>query len=227
MDDRGSAPGAPHPFDAVIFDMDGVLIDSEWCYYLQLKEYAQELGIEVSEEELRGQVGQSFQSFCDLMIDWQARAGHPGMGVDEVMERYADWVEAHPIDYAAILNPGAGETLRELSRRGVRRALASSSPMVNIEAVLCACDLRDAFEVIVSGEQFQESKPTPEIYLHTLDRLGLPAARCCCVEDSVPGIAAGKAAGLFTIAKREERFGFSQEAADLIIDELPDLLTLA
>lgn len=82
--------------------------------------------------------------------------------------------------------------------------------MVSIEEVLNACGLSDAFEYVVSGEQFKESKPEPDIYLHALDLLGLPANRCCCVEDSVPGITAGKRAGLTVIAKREERFGFSQ-----------------
>ena len=80
---------------------------------------------------------------------------------------------------------------------------------------------------MVSGEQFKESKPEPDIYLHALDLLGLPAVRCCCVEDSVPGITAGKRAGLTVIAKREERFGFSQDAADKIIDQLPELLELS
>ena len=84
--------------------------------------------------------------------------------------------------------------------------------------------LSGKFEPIVSGEQFHESKPDPEIYLHTLDLLGLPAGACCCIEDSVYGIAAGRAAGLTVIAKREERFGFSQEGADRIIDAIPDLL---
>ena len=77
----------------------------------------------------------------------------------------------------------------------------------------------------MSGEQFKESKPEPDIYLHALDLLGLPANRCCFVEDSVPGI--GKRAGLTVIAKREERFGFSQDAADKIIDQLPELLALS
>ena len=99
--------------------------------------------------------------------------------------------------------------------------------MVSIEEGLNACGLSDAFEYVVSGEQFKESKPEPDIYLHALDLLGLPANRCCCVEDSVPGITAGKRAGLTVIAKREERFGFSQDAADKIIDQLPELLTLS
>lgn len=96
--------------------------------------------------------------------------------------------------------------------------------MDNIVDVLGQCGIADAFEAIVSGEQFHESKPNPEIYLHTLDVLGLPASACCCVEDSVYGIEAGKRAGLTVVAKREERFGFSQDEADVIIDAIPDLL---
>ena len=99
--------------------------------------------------------------------------------------------------------------------------------MSNILLVLEVCGLSDAFELVTSGEQFHESKPNPEIYLHTLENLGLPAGDCCCVEDSVPGITAGKAAGLTVFAKREDRFGFTQEAADHIIDAIPDLLEAA
>lgn len=63
--------------------------------------------------------------------------------------------------------------------------LPARLPMDSIEEVLNACGLSDAFEYVVSGEQFKESKPEPDIYLHALDLLGLPANRCCCVEDSV------------------------------------------
>lgn len=215
-----------YPFSAVIFDMDGVLVDTEWFYWQELVDYAAYLGIEVSREELLGQIGQSFDYFCNLMMNWQQRAGQDPGSPGEAVDRYNEWVANYPCDYAELLNPGAAETLAGLARRGVRCALASSSPSVNIEAVLSACDLAGSFEVVVSGEEFQESKPDPEIYLYTLGRLGLPAEECCCVEDSVPGIAAGKAAGLYTVAKREERFGFSQDGADLIIDELSDLLEL-
>ena len=87
--------------------------------------------------------------------------------------------------------------------------LPARLPSVSIEEVLNACGLSDAFEYVVSGEQFKESKPEPDIYLHALDLLGLPANRCCCVEAfRLPGITAGKRAGLTVIAKREERFGF-------------------
>ena len=153
--------------------------------------------------------------------------GGVDLSPEEAEARYDAWAAVHPADYAALLNPGVRETVVELKGLGVRVALASSSPMDNIMHVLEVCGLSDAFEHVTSGEQFLESKPNPEIYLHTLDLLGLPATSCCCVEDSVPGIAAGKAAGLTVIAKREDRFGFSQELADAVVDSIADILALS
>ena len=220
-----AVPPASFPFRAVIFDMDGVIVDTEAYYTEELGAYARYLGIEVSRDELNEQVGKSHQDFCALMVDWLGRAGRTAT-VAKALDAYEAWVADKPCDYAALLNPGAAETFAGLRERGVRVALASSSPLANIHTVLKACGLEGAFEVITSGEQFEQSKPDPEIYLHTLDVLGLPASACCCVEDSVPGITAGKAAGLTVIAKREKRFGFSQDAADVIIDQLPDVLKL-
>ena len=157
------------------------------------------------------------------------------MSPEEAEARYDAWAAVHPADYAALLNPGVRETVAELKGLGVRVALASSSPMDNIMHVLEVCGLSDAFEHVTSGEQFLESKPNPEIYLHTLDLLGLPATSCCCVEDSVPGIAAGKArsASCGPGARHHQpgnpgdRFGFSQELADAVVDSIADILALS
>ena len=213
------------PFTAVIFDMDGVLIDSEFYYWRQLRDFCDDNGIDVTDDELNAQVGASHQSFRRMLKGWFERLGS-NFTVDEAEQAFYDWSADRPMRFRDLLNPGVYETITALKDAGVRVALASSSPMVNIKRVLRECDLTDAFEVIVSGEQFHESKPEPDIYLHTLDCLGLSAEECCCVEDSVPGITAGKRAGLTVIAKREERFGFSQEAADRIIDAIPDLLAI-
>lgn len=181
--------------------------------------------MEVSHEELLELVGASVKQDRANMLKWFTRSG---ISIDaegiEMLE--GAWWQGRDIDYATLLNPGVKETLIELGRRGVRLALASSSSHRNIARVLADCGLGGFFEVVTSGEQFHESKPNPEIYLHTLESLGLSAIDCCCVEDSLPGIAAGRAAGLTVIAKREERFGFTQDAADAIIDSIPDVLDL-
>lgn len=214
------------PFAAVIFDMDGVIVDSEKFYLDTLARLFEAEGIEVPFEDLCVTVGASYKDFKRNLVRWFELGGEH-LAEEEALARYNVWEERNQPDFAALLNHGVVETIAELKRRGVRVALASSSPMSNILLVLEACGLSDAFELVTSGEQFHESKPNPEIYLHTLENLGLPAGDCCCVEDSVPGITAGKAAGLTVFAKREDRFGFTQEAADRIIDAIPDLLEAA
>lgn len=214
------------PFAAVIFDMDGVIVDTEKFYLGTLAKLFEAEGIEVPFEDLCVTVGASYKDFKRNLVRWFELGGEH-LAEEEALARYNVWEERNQPDFAALLNHGVVETIAELKRRGVRVALASSSPMSNILLVLEACGLSDAFELVTSGEQFRESKPNPEIYLHTLENLGLPAGDCCCVEDSVPGITAGKAAGLTVFAKREDRFGFTQEAADRIIDAIPDLLEAA
>lgn len=214
------------PFAAVIFDMDGVIVDTEKFYLGTLAKLFEAEGIEVPFEDLCVTVGASYKDFKRNLVRWFELGGEH-LAEEEALARYNVWEERNQPDFAALLNHGVVETIAELKRRSVRVALASSSPMSNILLVLEACGLSDAFELVTSGEQFHESKPNPEIYLHTLENLGLPAGDCCCVEDSVPGITAGKAAGLTVFAKREDRFGFTQEAADRIIDAIPDLLEAA
>lgn len=224
---EGNGDGMPgaFPFKAVFFDMDGVLVDTE-VYYLDCRgQFLAESGVEVSHEELLELVGASVKQDRANMLKWFTRSGI-SIDAEDIETLEGAWWQGRDIDYATLLNPGVKETLVELKRRGVRLALASSSSHRNIAQVLSDCGLGGFFEVIISGEQFHESKPNPEIYLHTLENLGLPASACCCIEDSVPGITAGKAAGLTVVAKREERFGFSQDAADVIIDAIPDVLNL-
>ena len=217
---------ADFPFEAVIFDMDGVLVDTEWFYLQEMRAFTVDEGVPTNDDELKRQVGASHQSFRRLLVSWYARIGQD-LSEDEAEERFNAWSAPRPHDFRSMLNPGVHETMAELKRRGVRLALASSSKMDKIQVTLDVCDLKDVFEVVVSGEQFRESKPEPDIYLHALELLGLPASACCCVEDSVPGITAGKRAGLTVVAKREDRFGFSQDAADIVIDQIPDLLDVS
>jgi len=120
-----------------------------------------------------------------------------------------------------------GAQHEQLRAMGLQLALASSSPMSNIRQVLGECGLMEFFPVIVSGEQFEASKPDPEIYLHTMARLGRRPEECLIVEDSTYGVQAGAAAGGLVAALRDERFPFDQSAARFHIGNLSEIPALA
>lgn len=210
---------------AVVFDMDGVLIDSEYVYRDEIGRFFSANGIDLSIDTLNAQVGASHKDYLAFLETWWERGKGEKIPGAELARRVDALNRAEgPLDYAAILNPGVPETLAQLKEQGYRLALASSSLIGNIRHVLDVCGLTDAFELIVSGGDFHESKPNPEIYLHTVAELGLEPEQCAAVEDSIPGITAARRAGLTVIAKREERFGFSQDGADYIADDVPAVL---
>lgn len=139
----GGAPGAS-PFKAVIFDMDGVLVDTE-VYYLDCRgQFLTESGVEVSHEELLELVGASVKQDRANMLKWFTRSGI-SIDADGIEMLEGAWWQGRDIDYATLLNPGVKETLIELKRRGVRLALASSSSHRNIAQVLADCGLGGFF----------------------------------------------------------------------------------
>lgn len=209
---------------AVIFDMDGVLIDSEVAYRHLHESFFRDAGVYVAPEEMDLLAGASRKVERVYYEQWWERSRGErltGVQIEELEDAYS---EEHPIDYAAIMNPGVPETLTALKERGLRLAVASSSPLEHIQKVLELCGLSAFFEVIESGDELRHSKPDPEIYLLALEKLGLPAEACCAVEDSDFGLEAARAAGIYAIAKREERFNFTQDAASVVVDRIPEVL---
>lgn len=208
----------------IIFDMDGVLVDTEPVYQDLVQKFLSSCQVRVTDSELTALVGASHKTFQQKLAQWWERDTRERKSPEELDARFEAYCNNHPFHYSTVLNPGVRETLEELHARGYQIALASSSPKKDIRKVLTDCRLDTAFTVIVSGEQFQRSKPDPEIYRYTLEQLWLPAADCIAVEDSPYGITAASLAGIKVIAKREERFGFSQSQADGFIDEIPQIL---
>lgn len=210
-------------FRAIIFDMDGVLIDSEPIYQQEIITCLKERNVTLTSEELRPLAGGSDAHFNEFLAPYAKQAG---LSMDEFNEILHAYSKSHPLHYPAIMNLGVHETLGTLKRRGYTLALASSSPSKSIEQVVKACDLSQYFAFTISGELFQESKPNPEIYLNALKKLQMSATEVAAVEDSTYGILAAKRAGLYCFGKHDDRFQYRQEHADLLIEELEDLLPL-
>lgn len=130
------------------------------------------------------------------------------------------------LDYREYLFPGVPQMLRTLKQKNYLLALASSSKKKDIRRMLKENELGSYFTVVVSGEEYKESKPDPEIYNDVKRQLGLNSEECLVVEDSTYGIRAAKAAGLEVIAVDDPRFSFDQSEADGWIKKVTDLLSL-
>ncbi|MBQ9315423.1 MAG: HAD family phosphatase [Atopobiaceae bacterium] len=217
------------PIKAVIFDMDGVLVDSEPAHQERIRQFFADHGLDVPTDQLNMLVGCSGGYFVTRATEWWAQS--PCKSKEErtlaVMEAFQLWKDSHePIDYGPLLNPGVRETLETLAARGIRLAVASSTSHEGIRQELGPSSILPSFEVVVSGEEFRESKPDPEIYLTTMARLGLGPDECIAVEDSNRGIAAALAAGMRVAVKREQRFGFAQEGGTWYLDRIDELLDI-
>jgi len=207
---------------AIIFDMDGTLIDSEPYYQKIMLQCLQELHVPASAEDLLPLAGANSKQF-DAFINQRIEGYTTKKAYDEWNDRY---YKENPIDFTKLLFHHVHETLSSLKQDGYRLVLASSSRKDEIENMLKQCRLEKYFEFFLSGHMFKESKPNPEIYLVCIEKLGLSAEECVAVEDSVYGISAAKNAGLTCIAKRDERFGLDQSAADYAVDDLLEIIDI-
>lgn len=141
---------------AVIFDMDGVIIDSEMGYLVRQLEFARTKNPEVTLEDLMGMVGSSREDAWGCM----ERAIHNGQNWDELRQEFHQSCDIYAeTDYRAIFRPVIRDILKQLQDMGLKLALASSTQMSIIRRVVDENEIRDWFEVIVSGAQFKRSKP--------------------------------------------------------------------
>lgn len=211
---------------AVIFDMDGVLVDTEIAYAQVIGNFFLERGLPLAQADITQFAGGSGDLYRDSIALWWEQTPNLShadlaLGAEKALDKA---IEREIPCYSNLLNPGVKVTLDQLRRRGIRTALASSSSRAEIERITHECGIAEAFEVLVSGEDFAESKPNPAIYLHTLELMGLDADECVAVEDSDRGIAAARAAGIPVAVKRDDRFGFSQAGGTWYLNQVDDLL---
>ncbi|MGW7521436.1 HAD family hydrolase [Streptomyces sp. NPDC054796] len=180
-------------YDVVIFDNDGVLVDSEPLSNRILAGYLTELGHPTSyEDSLRDYMGAAVHRVHDLVRE---RSGKQlPEDFDEVFHRRV--FDAFRRELAPV--PGIGDVLVELAAQGVPYCVASSGSHERIRVALRTTGLYDHFgeERIFSSQDVGRGKPAPDLFLHAAERMGVPPARCAVVEDSVLGVRAAVAAGM-------------------------------
>jgi HAD superfamily hydrolase (TIGR01509 family) len=188
---------------ALIFDMDGVLIDSEPLWRRAEIETFGDVGLSLTDGDCRATQGLRIDEAVDY---WFARSPWTGKSRELVAEAIVERVAELIRDEGAPMS-GVHEALSEAKRRGYRLGLASSSSIRLIETVLERFDLREAFEAVHSAEEETFGKPHPSVYLSTAQTLSIDPRRCVAIEDSINGVVAALAAGMtcFAIPAPESR----------------------
>jgi len=179
---------------AVVFDLDGVLIDSERWWDEVRREVAREWGGRWTDLATGVMQGMSTPEWSRYMVEQLGVRGAPGDVAAEVIRRMGDRYRRE-----VPLLPGAVEAARALSERWPL-GVASSSPPDLIGVVLDVAGVADRFRVVVSSEQVSRGKPAPDVYLAAAAKLGVPPDRCVAIEDSANGLRAAAAAGMTVVA---------------------------
>lgn len=187
-------------FEAFIFDMDGVLIDSEPLWKIAMEQTFQEVGCNLTKKDFQKTVGMRID---EVVSYWYHHTGWQNVSEKEVENRIVNRM-IHLIEENGKPLPGVVDTLNLLKAKGVKIGLATSSYAILIAAVLRTLDIQDAFHYVHSAEHEKYGKPHPAVYLTVAEKLGVNPKSCLVIEDSLSGIIAGKAAKMTVVCIPEK-----------------------
>jgi len=202
----------------VIFDLDGVLVDTGWAHKQSWFDLAEKEGFSMTDEFFYSTFGMQNYMIIPMLLGRDALSNE--------FDRLSDWKEQR---YREIIveklapSDGAKSLLIDLKSEGFLLAVGSSAPRANLELVLERTDMRDYFDAYVTGQDVTNGKPAPDTFLKAAEKLSLGAASCVVVEDAVQGIEAGKAAGMPVVAVTTTRKRADLHRADIIVDSLTQL----
>jgi HAD superfamily hydrolase (TIGR01509 family) len=206
--------------EAVIFDMDGVLIDSQPLHYETDRSLLKSFNIDPDAADLVSTQGKSNPDIWRGFIE-QFGITTP---LDEIMKRSVEIKHKLFSERECVPIAGIPELLRSLQREKVPRAVASSSAEKVVMLVLQKIGVRSFFDVVLSGESVTKSKPEPEVFLKTASLLQVPPENCVVIEDALHGVTAAKRAGMKCVGYRNLNTGNQDlSRADFIADRISDI----
>ncbi len=199
---------------ALLFDMDGLMVDSEPLWFKVQGDFVRARGGQWTRREADQCTGRGMANALRVMSE------QPGVDIDAARDMGAI-LDAFAARVAELeLKTGCRDLLAHAVERSVPRAVASSSAGRLIEAVLGHFDLLGTFDAVVTGEAVTRAKPAPDIFLAAAARLGVEPADCVVLEDSLAGVQAGHAAGMRVVAVPERHDDRFADFADAVVSDL-------
>lgn len=183
------------PVKGVLFDMDGVILDTERLYARFWAEAAHALGYPMTYEQALGMRSLNSQAGQAKLESYFG----PGVSRAKMRDKRVELMDAYVAEHGVDPKPGVHELLDALKGRGIRTAIATSSPMERANAYLGRLGLLDKFDIICSGHDVANGKPAPDIYLHAAASIGMNPEDCLAIEDSPAGILSAHRAGCYPV----------------------------
>lgn len=180
---------------AVIFDMDGTLIDSQPIWYQVSTDFFQKNGFPVTMDDMIKLTGSPVAKLVDYVL--QAH-GQKDKARAQLVTELMDYA-VFEILAAKPLLPNVKDVLAQLKQQGIKIAVASASPRNMLQGIVDSCGIAEYFDYLASAEELDYNKPHPAVYLHAAQQLDVSVAECFAVEDSVLGMISGKAASMKTV----------------------------
>lgn len=209
------------PLKAVLFDMDGVIVDTEPLHRKAYFQMFKDLGIPVSEELYETFTGAATKKVCATLINLY-HLDKSVYDLAKIKRRYFKYYFYNDSDFHLIA--GVKESIEKYFEDGIKLVLASSASMTTIDMVFEKFELEKYFVGKISGDELKESKPNPEIFLLAAQIAQEPKENCFVVEDSTNGILAAYAAGIFCVAyKSEHSVGQNYDKANLVISDFKEM----
>ena len=205
---------------AILFDMDGTLVDSE-NYYTRnsfdwLKQYKKDSNI----KDVYKIVG------LNMTDTYKTMAKLANIGFEKCKVSYDSYFLSHPINYNDYLFSDVKDTLKILKDRGYKLALCTVSEKYMLDNFLSQCNFENYFDCLLSNADIKKTKPSPEIYLKALESLNLKNDEAIVIEDSYNGILAGKRSNMSVCARDSSRYHIDQSKADFIFKDMHEILDL-
>lgn len=206
---------------AILFDLDGTLVNSEEYYIKSMSNIATHFGVSVPNEEFFKFIGKDMDTTYSMFEELIKKDRSTWI------DYYNDYFKSvDPIHFNKLLFNDIEETFIGIKEKGIKIGICSMSPTYYIEQAVKECGIDKYVDYYVSGETCKNNKPAPDIYLKALNDLNINSDEALVVEDAKEGILAAKGAGIKVVVRDSSRFNLDQSLADAIFKDLRKLLTI-